>query len=371
MNQRLLLAGGGHSHVEVLRRWALAPEPGTTVTLISPDRFTAYSGMLPGLIAGHYRHDECHIDLDVLCAAAGATRIAALVTALDPATRQVTTSRGETLAYDWLAIDVGSTPATAGIQGAGRHGIAVRPVARFLVQWDELRAATLTAPRELELVVVGGGAAGVEVVLAMQQRIAADGGRARFTLVGDGAGLMPAHPAAVGRRFRQLLDERGIRLCLGQPVSRVAAGTLELADGTALPFDDVFWITGAGAPSWPRLSGLDCDARGFILVDVTLRSVSHPQVFASGDIAGMIDAPRPKSGVYAVRQGPPLHDNLRCALRGQPLRDYRPQPRALALIGCGDRSAVAVYGPLSWHGRWVWRWKNRIDRAFMARYHGG
>ncbi len=370
MNRRLLLAGGGHSHIEVLRRWALAPEPDTALVLISPDRHTPYSGMLPGHIGGHYSHADCHIDLDALCDAAGATRIAAAVSALDPAARQVLTSDGAAHGYDWLAINVGSTPATGSIAGADRHGIAVKPAANFLAHWQDLRTAALAAPRALELVVVGNGTAGVEVVLAMQQRVTSEGGRARFTLVGDGPELLPAHPAAVRRRFEQRFADRGIQLRLGQPVTRASAGLLQFADGSTLAFDEVVWITGAGAPAWPRASGLDCDARGFIRIDATLRSLSHPEVFATGDVAGMVDAPRPKSGVYAVRQGPPLHDNLRCALRNEPLREYRPQARALALISAGDGTAVASYGPLSWQGQWVWRWKDHIDRAFMARYRG-
>ncbi len=370
MSRRLLLAGGGHSHIEVLRRWALAPEPGIELVLLSPDRHAAYSGMLPGHIAGHYSHTDCHIDLDALCDAAGATRIATTVAGLDPLARRVIAGDGSTQDYDWLAINVGSTPATAGIAGSDRHGIAVKPVARFLAHWEELRAAALSAPRALELVVVGNGAAGVEVVLAMQRRIAGEGGRAHFTLVGDSPELLPAHPAAVRRRFAQKLKDRGIRLRMGLPVIRASAGLLKFADDSSLTFDEVLWITGAGAPAWPRTSGLECDERGFIRIDATLRSLSHPEVFASGDVAGMVDAPRPKSGVYAVRQGPPLHDNLRCALRGEPLREYRPQRRALALISSSDGSAVASYGPLSWQGEWVWRWKERIDRGFMARYRG-
>jgi selenide,water dikinase len=370
MSRRLLLAGGGHSHVEVLRRWALAPEPGTAVTLISPGRWTPYSGMLPGLVAGHYEPAECHIDLDRLCTAAGATRIADRVTAVDPARRQLVTAGGSVHHYDWLAIDVGSTPATGGIAGADRHGIAVRPVADFLARWQLLRAAALAAPQPLQLAVVGAGTAGVELVLAMQYRIAAEGGRALFTLVGAEAEILASHPLPVRRRFARILAGRGIGLRLGAAVARAGAGRLWFADGAALPCDEAVWATGAAAPAWPRASGLDCDESGFIRVDARLRSLSHPRVFASGDVAHMVEAPRPKSGVHAVRQGPALHDNLRRALRGEPLRDYRPQRLALALIGTGDRCAVASYGPLSWHGAWVWRWKVRIDRAFMARYCG-
>lgn len=368
MPKRLLLIGGGHSHVEVIRRWGLAPEPDVAVTLISPDRHTPYSGMLPGYIAGHYSHADCHIDLDAVCAQAGVTRIGASVGAVDFAARIARCSHAPDQPFDVLSIDTGSTPMLAPIPGAERHGIAVKPVAQFLDLWAQLREAAGTAPRPLQVVVVGAGAAGVEVVLAMQHRIAGDGGRATFTLIGDGPTILGVHPRGVQQRFMAILQHQGISVRLDTAVERVAAGSLLLRGGERLAFDEVIWVTGAAAPAWPRASGLQTDAAGFIAVDTHLQSLSHPGVFAAGDIASMQDTPRPKSGVYAVRQGPPLTENLRRALRGEPLVEYHPQARALALISAGDRYAVASYGPFALSGAWVWRWKDRIDSAFMQRY---
>ncbi len=368
MPKRLLLIGGGHSHVEVVRRWGLAPEPGVAVTLISPDRHTPYSGMLPGYIAGHYSHADCHIDLDAICAQAGVTRIGASVGAVDFAARIARCSHAPDQPFDVLSIDTGSTPVLAPIPGAERHGIAVKPVAQFLDLWAQLREAAGTAPRPLQVVVVGAGAAGVEVVLAMQHRIAGDGGRATFTLIGDGPTILGVHPRGVQQRFMAILQHQGISVRLDTAVERVAAGSLLLRGGERLAFDEVIWVTGAAAPAWPRASGLQTDVAGFIAVDTHLQSLSHPGVFAAGDIASIQDTPRPKSGVYAVRQGPPLTENLRRALRGDPLVEYHPQARALALISAGDRYAVASYGPFALSGAWVWRWKDRIDSAFMQRY---
>jgi selenide,water dikinase len=368
MPKRLLLIGGGHSHVEVIRRWGLAPEPDVAVTLISPDRHTPYSGMLPGYIAGHYSHADCHIDLDAVCAQAGVTRIGASVGAVDFAARIARCSHAPDQPFDVLSIDTGSTPMLAPIPGAERHGIAVKPVAQFLDLWAQLREAAGTAPRPLQVVVVGAGAAGVEVVLAMQHRIAGDGGRATFTLIGDGPTILGVHPRGVQQRFMAILQHQGISVRLDTAVERVVPGSLLLRGGERLAFDEVIWVTGAAAPAWPRASGLQTDAAGFIAVDTHLQSLSHPGVFAAGDIASMQDTPRPKSGVYAVRQGPPLTENLRRALRGEPLVEYHPQARALALISAGDRYAVASYGPFALSGAWVWRWKDRIDSAFMQRY---
>lgn len=370
MPRHLLLIGGGHSHVEVIRRWGLAPEPGVNVTLISPDRHTPYSGMLPGYIAGHYGFDECHIDLDAVCAQAGVTRIGASAGEIDFTARLARCGQAPDQPFDVLSIDTGSTPALTAVPGAERYGIAVKPVAQFLEHWTQLRETTQTAPRPLHVVVVGAGAAGVEVILAMKHRIAADSGRAVFTLIGDGPTILGVHPRGVQQRFMTILRNQQITVRLDTAVERVSPGTLCLRSGEKLAFDEVVWVTGAAAPAWPRASGLQTDAAGFIAVDRHLQSLSHPGVFAAGDIASMVDAPRPKSGVYAVRQGPPLAENLRRALRGETLLDYHPQARALALISAGDRYAVASYGPFALSGAWVWRWKNRIDTAFMQRYRG-
>ena len=368
MQNRLLLIGGGHSHVEVIRRFGLNPEPGIAVTLVSPDRHTAYSGMLPGYIAGHYRFEDCHIDLETLCRSAGVTRVAAAVTGIDLQRRIARCADGAEHAFDVVAIDSGSTPVIAGIPGAAQHGMPVKPVPAFLDYWTTLRAAARNAPSDLRIVIVGAGAGGVELTLAMHNRIRGDNGRAQFTVISDGPTLLAAHPAGVQRRFSAVLRERGITLRLNAPVQKATAESLVLGSGEVLRADHVIWVTGAAAPAWPRECGLLTDAAGFIVVNAHLQSPSHDCVFATGDIAAMTSAPRPKSGVYAVRQGPPLTENLRRALRGGTLLEYHPQRRALALISTGDRYAVASYGRLAFGGAWVWRWKDYIDTAFMQRY---
>lgn len=368
MTRRLLLVGGGHSHVEVIRRWGLAPAPDVTVTLVSPDRYTPYSGMLPGYIAGHYRFGDCHIDLEALCRRAGVARIESAVSGIDFARHAARCNDGAEQLFDVVSIDTGSTPVTANIPGADTHGTPVKPVAQFLDAWASLRAAAQRAADDLRIVIVGAGAGGIELALAMHWRLRADGSRARFTIVSDGPAILAALPRGVQHRFAGILRQRDIAVHLNAPVQRADAGGLLLRDGAQLPADHVIWVTGAAAPAWPRTSGLQTDDAGFIAVNAHLQSPSHHRVFAAGDVASMRASPRPKSGVYAVRQGPPLAENLRRALRGEPLLEYRPQQTALALISAGDRYAVASYGPIAFGGAWVWRWKDRIDTAFMQRY---
>ena len=189
-----------------------------------------------------------------------------------------------------------------------------------------------------------------------------------FALACDTPTILPTHNGRVRTIFMRVLERRGVTLHLGRAVERVDSGRLRLRGGGTVEADAIVWATGASAPPWPRSAGLATDERGFVLVNDSLQSVSHPQVFAAGDVASVRGHPRPKSGVYAVRAGPPLAENLRRTLRGERLVEWKPQPQALALISTGDRYAVASRGGLALAGNWVWQWKNRIDRRFMQRY---
>jgi selenide,water dikinase len=355
--------------VEVLRRFALAPWPGISLTLVSPARHTPYSGMLPGLIAGLYRFEDAHIDLARLAGRAGVAFIQAEAESLDTGRRLLTLAGGKTLGYDTLSLNTGSRPDLSRIPGAGAHGIPVKPVDRFLQAWAALRErARSEAPR---IAVVGAGAAGVEVVLAMQYALDGARGRGEFCLVSDMAVILPSHSPRARRLMERILRERGVRIQAGRAVEAAEPGALRLAGGGAIAADAVVWTVGAAPPPWIARSGLATDPRGFVAVDAHLRSLSHPEVFAAGDSATLLAAPSPKSGVYAVRQGPLLAANLQRFLAGRPLAPFRPQRRALALISAGGRHAVASYGPLALEGRWVWHWKDWIDRRFMARYREG
>ena len=366
--QRILLAGGGHSHVEVLRRFALQPDATIALTLISPDPATVYSGMLPGLVAGHYTPTEAHISLAPLAQWAGARFVCDRIVELDLYTKTALLASGDREAFDFISVDVGSLPDMTA-RGAREHALGVKPVERFLDASDLLRAEAL-AGHVQTIAVVGGGAGGVEVLLAMQYRLHALMGASapRFALVTDQSQVLPQHPRMIRTRFGRLLVERGVVLHLSSGVTAMEAGTLIVAHGRRVAADRVVWATSAAAQPWMAASGLACDERGFILLDAHLRSPSHPFVFAAGDCAGQPAHPRPKSGVFAVRQGPPLAANLRCAVRKQPLATYTPQRASLALISTGGKHALASRGPFAIEGDWVWRWKDRIDRRFVARY---
>jgi selenide,water dikinase len=371
IRHELLLLGGGHSHVTVIRHFGMRPLPGVRLTVVSRDVHTPYSGMLPGLIAGHYTIDDCHIDLRALCAANGARLVHASACGIDRHARRVLLEGRAPLAYDWLSIDTGSQPALDAIPGAAAHGIAVKPIDRFLQHWLGTLEQLRQHPRPFHLLVVGGGAAGVEVSLACAHRLratlAGSGASGTVSLAAASAGLLETHNRCVQRNFVRALAAREVRLRLGARVVAADAAGVALADGTRLDADLVVWAIHAGAPAWPRTAGFDCDAGGFIRVESTLRAHGEERVFACGDIAAL-PQPVAKSGVYAVREGPVLAANLAAAIAGRKLRPYHPQRRFLALLTTGRRHAVASRGPLYAAGDWVWRWKDRIDRAFMERF---
>ena len=364
---RILLVGGGHTHVEVLRRFALSPDAAVALVLVSPYATMPYSGMLPGEVAGHYTAAETHIALRPLAAWANARFSEDRVVALHLDGKNVRLASGTIEPFDVLSLDIGSSPDMS-VPGAREHAVGVKPVEQFLTTWESLQPAAATSAIRT-IAVVGGGAGGVELLLAMQFRLRTilGSGTPRFALFTDQPHLLPQHPAAVRARFRRLLVERDVELYVASPVHAVEKAVVTTSS-RRIAADRVVWATSAGAQPWVAASGLACDPRGFVQVDAHLRSTSHPFVFAAGDCATQVAHPRPKSGVFAVRQGPPLAANLRHAAHAEPLDPFVPQKNHLALISTGDRHAIMSWGPFMLEGDWAWRWKDRIDRAFIAKF---
>jgi selenide, water dikinase len=365
--QDLVLVGGGHAHVHVLKRFGMRPEPGVRVTLIARDVETPYSGMLPGYVAGHYRFDECHIDLMRLARFAGARLIHDEAVGLDRARREVLCRDHPPIRYDIVSLDIGITPRRDDVTGSAEHTIAVKPIDRFASRWEALIERAKGLDR-LRLAVVGGGAGGVELTLSAHHRLSGLLARAPDVTLVTRDALLPSHNAAVRHRFETIFRERGIRLLAGDPVALVEPSKLILASGAAVEFDEALWVTEAAAAPWLVETGLALGAGGFVEVDEYLRSTSDEAVFAAGDVAAMRGHPREKSGVYAVRAGPRLAENLRRALAGRPLRRAVPQRRALALIGTSDSKAVASRGRHEAYGAVLWRLKQWIDRRWMRGY---
>ena len=371
----LVLIGGGHSHVAVLKRFGMKPIAGLQITLISRDVHTPYSGMLPGYIAGHYSFDESHIDLQPLARFAGARLIHAQASALDLENKCVLCGDRPPVHYDVLSINTGSTPSFTEVPGSREHTLGVKPIHRFLRGWQAIMDEVLARKGDYRIAVVGAGAGGVEVALSTQyhlhellrgQGLPVD--KLRFHLVSSNGTVLPTHNRSVQQRFMRILTERQITVHEACMVTAADTRTLHLDSGDSVHVDATIWATHASAPTWYRESGLAVDERGFIEVNSSLQSVSHSDVFAAGDIAAVTDYPRPKSGVFAVRQGKPLYKNLKRALESRRLKEHVPQISFLSLISTGNKYAVASRGALATEGAWVWKLKDRIDRRFMHKY---
>jgi selenide, water dikinase len=369
----IVLLGGGHAHVHVLKALAMKPEPGVRVTLVTRDLETPYSGMLPGVIAGLYAEPDAHIDLLRLSAVTGTRLIHAEAIGIDRGQKRVLLAGRPPIAYDVLSIDVGITPALAHIAGAAEHGIAVKPIGSFLAKFTALRARCRMPDGPRRIAVIGGGAGGVELILSVRSHLMADarakGGETAFSfaLVTDGE-ILATHDPKVRNSFRRALAERRIEVHERKPAQAVTSDAILLKDGETVKADAVLVTTGAAAPPWFRSTGLALDPDRFLAVGPSLQALNDPDVFAAGDCATLVETPRERAGVFAVRAGPPLARNLRQRVRNEPLKPWRPQRRHLALISTGERYAVASRGAFKTEGAWVWRWKDWIDRRWMRMY---
>ena len=376
---RVLLVGGGHAHVQVLRAMMMRPWPEARVTVVLDTPVAIYSGMAPGFVARQYRASELEIDVVPLARRAGAEVVLDAAVGVAPAARRVLLESRPPLAYDFVSFDIGSTVAGLDLPGVREHACATRPISRLVAEIESVSAAFLAGDRSrrFEVVVAGGGAGGVELAFTLRERLLRDqeadaGGPARplrVTLLQAQAEVLPGFPRSLAGRARRHAEERGIRVRTGTEVAEAAAGRVVLRGGESLPADALVWAVGAGSRETLRDSTLALDDRGFVLIRPTLQTVSDDRVFAVGDCATLADWPgTAKAGVYAVRQGPYLAENLRRAAAGRPLTRYRPQPDFLTLLNLGDGQALGAKWGLSFEGRWVMRWKDRIDRRFMEKF---
>ena len=367
----LVLLGGGHAQIAVLKSFGLTPMQDVRLTLISRDRHTPYSGMLPGYIEGRYGEYESSIDLVRLAEFAGARFIHDAVERLDADCQMLKLAHHPPLNFDILSVNTGATPIMDMVVGAEDCAIPIKPVPAFMARLDGVMRGD--APCQ-QIGIIGGGIAGVEVALALDYRLNHIGGRGvKIHLVDAGVRVAPALAAMASRWLMSEMLRRDIAVHLERRAVAVAPKRIALDNGMEISADLILMTTGAAPPLWLKESGLALDARRFMAVDAHLQSLSHPSIFGAGDVATLIACARPKSGVYAVRAGSVLSDNLRRALLKKPLRKWTPQRRHLVLIGLGGGRAIGAWSGSGGNialppAGYLWRIKEWIDRRFIRRY---
>ena len=377
--KHLVLIGGGHSHLAVLKNLGMHPVPGLAVTLISRDIDVPYSGSLPGLISGFYQHDDIHIDLRPLAQFAGVRIIHEEIENIDLDTKTICCRSRPAIQFDIVSLNIGSRPDAIKIPGADRFAISVKPIDQFLRSWQDIYAQAITMlrdeSREFTLAIVGGGPASVELAFAAQHRIHQELGikshkpsPLHIKIISADDELLKLHNSKVRNFVRTELQSRHIELLLSHNVTEFQSGTVIFEEQDALLADIIVFATGASIPQWPSNAGLATSDDGFIEVNDYLQSTSHEFVFVAGDAATIKGHPRAKSGVYAVRQGKPLATNLIRFATGKKLKKYTPQKHALALISMGNKTAIASRNNWFFKGRSVWSIKRWIDINFIDKY---
>jgi selenide,water dikinase len=361
--------GGGHAHVQLLRRWITEPFDGARVTVVLDRPEAVYSGMVPGFAAGDYAARELEIDVAALAERAGARVLLTPAIGVDPSARQIALAGQPALAWDVASLDVGSTVRGLDLPGVREHALATRPIRHFV---DRLEARLADVTRRgrsaVRVAVVGAGAAGVELGFTLRARLLAAGASPEMTVLSGEPAILPGYPRRVVERVRREAERRRIAIRVHGNAVAVTGDAVQLERGQ-VSADLVAWATGAAPLPFLASSPLPQSPDGFIRVRRTLQVAGHDDLFAVGDCATLEDAPWVrKAGVYAVREGPVLERNLRARLAGRGLASYRPQRDVLSLLNLGQRQALAAKWGAVAVGGWVWRWKDWIDRRFVDRF---
>ena len=376
--KHLVLIGGGHSHLAVLKHLGMHPVPGLAVTLISRDINVPYSGLLPGFISGIYEAEKISIDLRPLAQFARARIIQANIKKIDLNDKKLILPNRPNISFDLLSLNIGSEPNLKMVAGAQDHAIGIKPLPAFMEMWPQLlqRAIdTLSQKEHFKFAIVGGGPASVELAFSIQHRIESDlnlksteKSNLQIQIITAEKTVLQFHNNRVRSFATKELAARNIDILVKKKMSACEKGIIVCEDETKIKADAIICATGASLPSWPAESGLAISQDGFIEVDSSLKSTSHDYVFAAGDAATIKGQIRPKSGVYAVRQGAPLAKNLIRHATNKRLKKYKPQTHALALMTTGNRTAIASRGKFFLHGKIAWLVKDRIDLNFVKKY---
>ena len=351
--------------------WRREPIPGARLVCVSSFAVATYSGMLPGTLSGQYPPGKLEIDLRSLAHAARAELVVEPALVVDAEARTVLFEKHEPLPFDVLSVGAGSVPNRAGIDASEDAWVPIKPMQTFLPRlYERLQELTRQGPEVIRVLVIGGGVGGIEISLCLPAylRRVFGGLRHAITIVDAGERIGGGLSPRALPRAEALLRARGVDVLTSTRVARVDAGETVCADGRRVSADLVILAAGATAPPVLENTPLPKDSRGFLLARNTLQSTGSEYVFAVGDSGTMEGAATPKAGVYAVRQGPVLWNNIGALVRGESLSPYEPQHDFLRLLNTGDGKALMDYKGWSAHARWCWRLKDYLDSRFMERF---
>ncbi len=370
--KELVLVGGGHTHIQVIRRFAMQPPPDTHLTIVLDRPLAVYSGMVPGFVAGQYSEDELEIDVVPLARRAMARVILSAAVRVDASRRLIYLKDRPPIKYDVASIDIGSTVAGLNLPGIREHAIPTRPVGQLVQRINDL--VTQVASREgntpFRVIVAGAGAGGVELAFTLRERLGVcSASEVDITLVHPFEDVLKGYPHGLRERVYRNAKDRNIEIMPNKRVQEAKEDVVVYDDGSRMPYEALLWATGAFSHSIFVDSKLPVDERGFVSTQDTLQVAGFKDLFAVGDCATMENFPEtPKAGVYAVRQGPYLIVNLFAALAGRPLRRYKPQGDFLTLLNLGNGTALGAKWGVSFEGKGVMGLKDWIDRRFMRKF---
>lgn len=372
-HKHLILVGAGHSHLQVLEYLAKHPIPNLTTIVISQNTHIAYSGMIPGLIAGHYEWGECHIKLELICHRANAQIVIGEVNHLDVRNHLVSGPDIGEFSFDWLSLNIGSENQFKDIKGAQYQGISAKPIENLINGWHEINKKIDQHNNSYKIAIVGGGSASVELAFAAHHALQPKNRLTKIhpvkiTLISASKTLLPRYHKIIGDQAKKLLRRRGIKLLLNSPAIDAHHYGVTLKNGDTISANSVIWATQAGSTNWLKETALESNEDGFICVNAYLQSCSNRHVFVAGDIAHLVDNPLPKSGAYAIRAGKTLAENIHSAITDKPLKPFRHKKYFLDLLTTGNKNALASWGNFSASGKWIWYWKDYLDRKFMRRF---
>ena len=381
--KHLLLAGGGHAHIGLLRRLAngrIAAEDSKdklAVTLVTEQPQTLYSGMLPGWMAGHYDLKEISIDIVDLCKRAGVTLLQRPIVTVDADAQKVTTTTDEHLEYDVLSLNTGADTDISWLKSESSEienlddkkskdslqniVIPVRPLSNYVEQWQQILEQAHQADN-YKVAIVGAGAAATEVVMAAQFALQQINPNHQAYLI-CGESLLSGFDSRFRARVIKQLQRHNIDIIYERAES-LTTGQL-LTTHQTLAIDAIIAATGVIGSDWTAHSNLETVGKGFIAVNSYQQSLSHANAFAVGDVSTRVDRNIAHSGVHAVFGGKVEADNLMAYVASEPLKPYQPKNRNLYLLSCGDKYAIGSWGKLSVQGQWVWILKRYIDKRFV------